>query len=111
MGRMDNGIGVLPSAREVSELMPEGRRGYAIVRQYFGLDGQEAREDAVGAVLETLHKAQQDDRLQPPLTPEMADAVDRIKYAVGIEGGERYFMLADFLLEAVFEHGYRSDGV
>jgi len=102
----------IPTEREITNLMPQNRRAYAVVRQYFGLPVGTERFEAIGAVYRTLNQAAIGGNLQPPLTPDIANAVDTFDLVAQRDGSlDRHFMSAEFLLEAVFEHGYRSEGV
>jgi len=101
----------LPTSREVTELLPDNRRAYASVHHYFGLPVRE-RPEAAAIILHTLNEAQIEGNLEPPLTPEMAKAVhDFSEYAR--LGGDiaQLHMLTSYLIDAVFEHGYRRDDV
>ncbi len=94
----------LPTAREISELSPPRRRGYAEVRRYLGLSDEEKRESA-GHLVRRL--AEEQHRMEPPLEPKTADAINAFEvFRKDLGPLEDYSLTIDFLAQAIFEHGY-----
>lgn len=90
--------------------MPAGRSSYALVAEYFTFDSFKQMASAAYEVLCEIGDAQELGRLQPPLTDDMAEAVMAFRDA-GPEATSQFYSGAHFLLQAVFQHAHRRDGV
>lgn len=102
-----------PTEEEAQALLPEGRMPYRVVRLALHSEGL-ARNRLTSFAIRALAKAQDDDVLEPPLPQDLAETVElanRFLDDLGRPvGGQFNHKSAWFILEAVFEHGYRSDG-
>ena len=104
---------------EARKLIPEGRVPYVEVRETLGKVtlaelGQGYKQQTTGYVSHAIRKLNDSlDILEPPLTNELRDAVKSLAELVDPEEGLPYEgfnpFAARWVLEAVFEHGYRAD--
>lgn len=100
-----------PNDSEVTNLIPEGRRPYAIVRQTLGHD-QQFSDHAIIKALGIVAEAHEDGTLESPLSEKLGDVVVRASHFIRPEDAVNPgfdIKSAEDILEAVFEHGYRSD--
>lgn len=99
-------------------LMPEGREAYARVRRSLILDAEmqhdlskyEDRHSTLRNALGTVASAHLADRMIPPLPEELGDAVLSLDEQNTTGGTRADVDIMHLVLEAVYEHGYRSDG-
>jgi hypothetical protein len=105
---LDNRDGI-PSVLEMKDLIPLERRPYSAVRHYLDCPVF-TQERTQWQVIAMLAMGQACDALQPPLTAELADAVNAFNEhnSQGVSSNT-HFLAANLLLDAVFEHGYRRD--
>jgi hypothetical protein len=99
-----------PTEAEAMDLIDPGRRPYTLVRELFAEEGTQQNRLTTLSI-RALHNAQTAGTLDPPLTDELADAVDRVNSFID-EHGDPFqtfkYPVARVVLSAVFEHGYRA---
>lgn len=104
---------VYNSKEKVRDLMPESRYPYAVARYALEAEGM-SRNLLTGKAIVCLAGAQERGILEPLLSPELEHAVFATSQILDPDGTPK-FGLNDWhpdivrgILEAVFEHGYRS---
>lgn len=102
-----------PSREEARGLVPDGRLPYVNTRMALQKNGLDQNR-MVTYSIRTLARAHREGTLEPPLSTELAEAVGAADSFINEHGTPTHdfnHKTAKWILEAVFEHGYRSDSV